>query len=80
MTLARRSIVLAGAISRNETTLLCERLRALVELHDSRPLRVRMRQTNLQRVEGYLIDTCAARYEELFERALRNRAVARGAI
>jgi ABC-type transporter Mla MlaB component len=34
MTRARCSIVLAGAISRNETTLLCERLRALIELHD----------------------------------------------
>jgi glycosyltransferase involved in cell wall biosynthesis len=54
--------------------------RALVELHDSEPLRERMRRTNLQRVEGFLIDTCAARYEELFERALRNRAVARGEI
>jgi hypothetical protein len=39
-----------------------------------------MRQANLQRVEGYLIDTCAARYEELFERALRDRAVERGEI
>src|ERR1700722_1671158 len=34
MTLARWSIVLAGAIARNDVPLLCERLRDRIEQHD----------------------------------------------
>jgi glycosyltransferase involved in cell wall biosynthesis len=45
--------------------------RALVELHDSVPLRERMAETNGRRVEGYFIDTCARHYESVFEDAVR---------
>ena len=47
---------------------------AIVQLHDVAPLRERMGRTNAQRVEDYFIDSCARRYETVFEDAVRSRA------
>jgi glycosyltransferase involved in cell wall biosynthesis len=44
--------------------------RAVVELHANANLRAACRETNLRMVEGYFIDTCAARYETVFESAI----------
>jgi glycosyltransferase involved in cell wall biosynthesis len=46
------------------------------DLHDSMPMRERMGRTNSMRVEEYFIDTCARRYEALFEQALRGAKTA----
>jgi glycosyltransferase involved in cell wall biosynthesis len=46
--------------------------RAVVQLHDSKPLRERMGDTNGRRVEDYFIDSCARNYEVVFEDAVRN--------
>jgi len=45
---------------------------AVVQLHDSKPMRERMGETNARRVEGYFIDTCARNYEAVFEDAVRS--------
>jgi glycosyltransferase involved in cell wall biosynthesis len=45
---------------------------AVVRLHDSKPLRERMGETNGRRVENYYIDTCARNYEAVFEDAVRS--------
>jgi L-malate glycosyltransferase len=45
---------------------------AVVQLHDSKPMRERMGETNARRVEGYFIDTCARNYETVFEDAVRS--------
>lgn len=45
---------------------------ALIELHRDREARERYGQHNRQLVENYFIDTCAARYEAIFERVISN--------
>lgn len=45
-------------------------VRALLELHEDREARERQGRHNRQLVENYFIDTCAARYEGIFERAI----------
>jgi glycosyltransferase involved in cell wall biosynthesis len=45
-------------------------VRALIELHRDREARERQGHHNRQLVENYFIDTCAARYEAIFERAI----------
>jgi glycosyltransferase involved in cell wall biosynthesis len=52
-------------------------VRALRSLHDDREARVRYGQHNLQLVENYFIDSCARRYEEVFEEAVECRSPAR---
>ena len=52
--------------------------RALVQLHDSKPMRERMGDTNARRVEGYFIDTCARHYEAVFEDAVRSSRLVNG--
>jgi glycosyltransferase involved in cell wall biosynthesis len=47
--------------------------RALVELHADRPGCRVLGEHNRQLVEGYFIDTCAARYESVFEIAIDKR-------
>jgi glycosyltransferase involved in cell wall biosynthesis len=47
------------------------------DLRDSRSMRDRMGQNNSRRVEEYFIDTCARRYEALFEEALQGSNAAR---
>lgn len=47
---------------------------AVGELHDSPELRRRMGENNLRRVESYFIDSCARRYESVFDAALREHA------
>lgn len=47
---------------------------ALIELHRDREARERYGQHNRQLVENYFIDTCAARYEEIFSAAIERRA------
>jgi glycosyltransferase involved in cell wall biosynthesis len=49
---------------------------AILALHAAPDARQRYGQYNLARVEEFFIDTCAARYERIFERALLNRAQA----
>lgn len=49
---------------------------AIVQLHDTPPLRARMGAANKARVERYFIDECARRYETLFEDTLRGRTPA----
>jgi glycosyltransferase involved in cell wall biosynthesis len=46
--------------------------RGLVQLHDSKPMRERMGDTNGRRAENYFIDTCARNYEAVFEDAVRS--------
>jgi 1,2-diacylglycerol 3-alpha-glucosyltransferase len=46
---------------------------ALRELHRDRDARQRYGQHNRELVENYFIDTCAARYEQIFERAIDSR-------
>lgn len=48
-------------------------VRALIELHRDRDARARYGQHNRRLVENYFIDTCAARYEQVFERAISHR-------
>jgi glycosyltransferase involved in cell wall biosynthesis len=45
-------------------------VRALSELHENHEARERQGRHNRQLVENYFIDTCAARYEAIFERAI----------
>ncbi len=45
-------------------------VRALIELHRDRDGRERQGRHNRELVENYFIDTCAARYEAVFERAI----------
>ncbi|HEY3851337.1 MAG TPA: glycosyltransferase family 4 protein [Steroidobacteraceae bacterium] len=45
--------------------------RAVQDLHDQPLLRRRMADHNLRLVEEYLIDRCAARYEQVFDHAIR---------
>ncbi|MDY6947613.1 MAG: glycosyltransferase family 4 protein [Pseudomonadota bacterium] len=47
---------------------------ALRELHRDRDARERYGQHNRQLVENYFIDTCAARYEQIFAAAIERRA------
>ena len=49
-------------------------VRALIELHRDREARERYGQHNRQLVENYFIDTCAARYEQIFAAAIERRA------
>lgn len=51
-------------------------VRALLELHRDREARERQGRHNRQLVENYFIDTCAARYETIFERAIDSRRAA----
>ena len=52
---------------------------ALIELHRDREARERYGQHNRQLVENFFIDTCAARYEQIFAAAIERRAgTARG--
>ncbi|MBZ0267153.1 glycosyltransferase family 4 protein [bacterium] len=51
---------------------------ALDELVADASLRERIGTTNLAKVEDYFIDTCARRYEELFEQQLRRTGGKRG--
>jgi glycosyltransferase involved in cell wall biosynthesis len=44
--------------------------RSIVNLHDHPPVRAAMAAHNLQRVEDYFIDTCANRYEALFQEVI----------
>jgi glycosyltransferase involved in cell wall biosynthesis len=46
--------------------------RAIADLAEDPEARRRMGQHNLRLVERYLIDTCAARYEKVFEDAVRD--------
>jgi glycosyltransferase involved in cell wall biosynthesis len=48
-------------------------VQALKRLHADRAARVRYGQHNLYLVESYFIDSCARRYEEVFEQALERR-------
>lgn len=50
---------------------------ALVNLNDNPALRAAMAGHNLQLVESYFIDKCAARYETVFEQVVRDRAPTR---
>jgi glycosyltransferase involved in cell wall biosynthesis len=43
---------------------------AVIDLHANSALRNACRERNLRRVESYFIDTCAARYEAVFESAI----------
>jgi len=45
-------------------------VRALIDLHEARQARERQGRHNRELVENYFIDTCAARYEAIFERAI----------
>jgi glycosyltransferase involved in cell wall biosynthesis len=49
-------------------------VRALRQLHDDREARVRFGQHNLELVEDFFIDTCARRYEDVFEAAIARTA------
>jgi 1,2-diacylglycerol 3-alpha-glucosyltransferase len=49
---------------------------AMVELHDAPALRRTMGEANLRLVENYFIDTCANRYEAVFENAINGFAAA----
>jgi glycosyltransferase involved in cell wall biosynthesis len=44
--------------------------RSIVNLHDHPPTRAAMAEHNLRCVEDYFIDTCAARYEALFQEVI----------
>lgn len=46
---------------------------ALRRLHDDRAARVRYGQYNLKLVENFFIDTCARKYEDVFEEAIERR-------
>ena len=56
--------------------------KAVVELHDSPELRLRLSEQNRKRVESYFIDQCARRYEVVFEATLKHagRALRRAAL
>lgn len=45
-------------------------VRALIDLHQDHEARARQGRHNRQLVEQYFIDSCAARYEAIFERAI----------
>lgn len=49
-------------------------VQAMIELHADREARERYGRNNRQRVENYFIDTCAARYEDVFGAAIERRA------
>jgi glycosyltransferase involved in cell wall biosynthesis len=49
-------------------------VRAIRQLHDDREARVRFGKHNLELVENFFIDTCARRYEEVFETAIARSA------
>ncbi|HEX7012172.1 MAG TPA: glycosyltransferase family 4 protein [Steroidobacteraceae bacterium] len=49
-------------------------VRAIRQLHGSRELRLDLGRRNRERVEAYFIDSCAARYEAVFEAALARAA------
>jgi glycosyltransferase involved in cell wall biosynthesis len=51
-----------------------EFVRALRQLHDDREARVRFGKHNLQLVENYFIDSCARKYEQVFEDSIARRA------
>lgn len=53
--------------------------RALVALHADSDLRRACAQHNSQRVESFFIDTCAARYENVFEAVIEKRMSSRRA-
>jgi len=53
--------------------------RAVVALHVDSDLRRACAQHNRQRVESFFIDTCAARYENVFEAAIEKRMSSRRA-
>ena len=56
-----------------------EFVEAIRRLYGDREARNRCRVRNLELVENYFIDTCAARYEEVFSEAIaRRRTVASG--
>jgi glycosyltransferase involved in cell wall biosynthesis len=46
---------------------------ALQHIHDDRAARMRFGKHNLELVESYFIDTCARRYEEVFEQVIERR-------
>lgn len=48
--------------------------RAVLDLHADRDARSRCSRSNLELVERYFIDTCAARYEEVFQAAVSSHA------
>jgi glycosyltransferase involved in cell wall biosynthesis len=49
-------------------------IRALIQLHTDRDARERYGRHNRKLVENYFIDTCAARYEQVFTAAIDRRA------
>jgi glycosyltransferase involved in cell wall biosynthesis len=49
-------------------------VRALIQLHTDRDARERHGRHNRKLVENYFIDTCAARYEQVFTAAIDRRA------
>jgi glycosyltransferase involved in cell wall biosynthesis len=49
-------------------------IRALIQLHTDRETRERYGRHNRKLVENYFIDTCAARYEQVFTAAIDRRA------
>jgi glycosyltransferase involved in cell wall biosynthesis len=51
-------------------------VKALQQLHADREARVRYGQHNLYLVENFFIDSCARRYEEVFEQAIERRSPA----
>jgi glycosyltransferase involved in cell wall biosynthesis len=51
---------------------------ALKLLHDDRPARVRFGKHNLELVESYFIDSCARKYEDVFEQAVDRQRLASG--
>jgi glycosyltransferase involved in cell wall biosynthesis len=51
-----------------------EFVHAIRRLYEDRDARTRYRAHNLELVENYFIDTCAARYEEIFAAAIEERA------
>ena len=52
-------------------------VRCLKRLHEDRGARVRYGEHNLKLVENYFIDTCARRYEEVFDEVIALRAKTR---
>ncbi len=51
--------------------------RALIDLHADQAMRQRYGQYNCEQVENYFIDTCATRYESVFEAAIDKRMASR---
>lgn len=54
--------------------------RAVLELKRSPERLITIRRNNLAKVEQYLIDRCAERYEEIFEEAIHERSTAMGVL